>query len=59
MLFPYQDIPAKFVIDMLVLSRSDQLVLPGRSGGNLFKGSPNSDMLALFIDFSGQGASAY
>ena len=37
MLFPCKDIPAKFVMDMLVLMKSDQLVQPGKSGCSLFK----------------------
>ena len=51
MLFSSKDKPAKYVVDMQVMMRSDHLVLPGF---NLFKGSPNSDMLALFVDFTGQ-----
>lgn len=58
MLFPKQDEPAGFIIDTLILTRSDQLILPGKLGYSLFKGTPNTDMLALLINFSGQESNA-
>ena len=54
MLFPCKDIPAKFVMKTIVLMRSEQLVLPDKSGCNLFKGLPNSDLLAILVNFTGQ-----
>ena len=58
MLFPCKDIPAKFVMETIVLMRSEQLVLPGKSGCNLFKGLSNSDLLAILVNFTGQIANA-
>lgn len=43
----------KFVVDVMVLPSSSELIVSGRSGANLFKnGMPNTNVLALRIDFS-------
>ena len=56
MIFPKHNKPAEFVIGLLVLTRSDQLIQPGKLGHRLFKGTPNTGMLTLLIDFSGQSS---
>ena len=38
-------------VDCLELPRWDSLFLPGRSGSNLFRGVPNTPVLALRLDF--------
>jgi len=43
---------APFVVDMKVLSKSELVIIPGKSGSNLFNGPPNTDMLALKIALS-------
>ena len=45
-----------FVVDSTYLPLSEELIISGRAGANLFKsGIPNTNVLALRIDFS-QGA---
>ena len=50
MLFPDGQIPAPFVIGVQVLHQSAHLVVPGRSGSCLFKGDPNTHLLALRLE---------
>ena len=49
MLFPSMGTMAPFVADVKVLSKSELVIIPGRSGSGLFNGPPNTDMLALKI----------
>ena len=35
----------------LVIDKSEVIIYPGRSGASLFKGLPNTDMLALKLEF--------
>ena len=35
----------------LVIDKSEVIICPGRSGASLFKGLPNTDMLALRLEF--------
>jgi len=44
MLFPDGQNPATFIAELMVL---DKYLIPGRSGGNLFQGHPNTDLLAI------------
>ena len=53
LLYPDGINPAGFVQDCLELPRYDSLFLPGRSGSNIFKGVPNTPVLALRLDFGG------
>ena len=55
LLFPDGKNSASFVVDYIELPRCDSLFLPGRSGFNLFKGTPNTPVLALQIDFAEGG----
>ena len=50
MLFPDGCTQAPFVIGEKTLDRSTHLVVAGHSDGNLFKGAPNTDLLALRLD---------
>ena len=49
--FPDGASPAVFVKEWLELPRTDNLILPGKLGANLFKGLPNTSVLALRIEF--------
>ena len=51
LLFPDGFMPAEFVEGVIELPISDTLILPGQSGANLFKGLPNTPMLALRLIF--------
>ena len=51
LLFPDGLTPADFVVGVIVLPNSDTLFLPGQSGANLFKGLPNTPVLALRLVF--------
>ena len=53
LLYPDGINSASFVLDCLELPRCDSLFLPGSSGSNLFKGVPNTLVLALRLDFGG------
>ena len=50
MLFPDGCTQAPFVIQEKTLDQSPHLVVTGHSGGNLFKGAPNTDLLPLRLD---------
>ena len=47
MLFPDGHHPAPFISEVVVIDKSECLLIPGRSGNNLFKGIPNTDLLAI------------
>ena len=47
LLFPDGCTRALFIIEEKILDWSPYLVVPGRSGCSLFKGTPNTDLLAL------------
>ena len=51
LLFPDSLHPAKFIKGIRLLPQLETLFLAGRSGGNLFKGTPNTPVLALRIIF--------
>ena len=51
LLFPTGTEPAEFVIQALELLKSEDIFLPGRSGCNLFRGVPNTPVLALKLQF--------
>ena len=46
LLFPTGTEPAEFVIQTIELPKSEDIFLPGRSGCNLFRGVPNTPVLA-------------
>jgi len=48
MLFPAVEV-APCVAEVRVLTKSELMIIPGKSGSNLFNGAPNTDMLALKI----------
>ena len=50
-LFPGNGETAEFVVEMCQLPKTDCLLIPGRSGSNLFSGTPNTNVLAVFLDF--------
>ena len=51
MLFPNGIDPANFVSDYVVIHKSEVVVHPGRLGSSLFKGAPNTNFLALRLNF--------
>lgn len=51
-LFPDGSIPAQFIQKMRELPQREGLFVPQRSGAVLFKGVPNTKVLALYIKFS-------
>ena len=51
LLFPDGKHPAKFVKEVMVLPIWEWLVLPGASGSTLFNGIPNTELVALYLDF--------
>ena len=55
MLYPAADQMAPFVTDVKVLQKDELVLIPGRSGSNLFNGAPNTDMLAIKIVPLGSG----
>ena len=50
LLFPNGIDPAGFIVAWTELPLIDELILPGRSGSNLFKGSPNTPVLGIRLD---------
>ena len=50
-LYPAGKVPAPFITDVVVLSKHEVLLHPGRSGACLFKGPPNTNMVAVRLDF--------
>ena len=51
LLFPDGVTPAKFVKECLELTKTKTLILPGQLGSSLFKGLPNTPVLALRVEF--------
>ena len=51
LLFPDGTSPATFVKEWLELPRTENLIMPGCQGASLFKGLPNTPVLALRIQF--------
>ena len=51
LLFPNGSDPADYAVGRIVLPSSETLFLPGPLGTNLFKGAPNTSMLALRLEF--------
>jgi len=50
MLFSDGRSPAPFITEVVVIDKSECSLIPGRSGDNLFKGPPNTDLLAIRLD---------
>ena len=50
-IFPAVGSPASFIMDSVVLDKSELLLHPGRSGANLFDSSPNTNFIAMQISF--------
>lgn len=50
-LYPNGVTPAKFIQEVMELPQQEGLFLPQRSGAVLFKGVPNTKVLALCLDF--------
>ena len=38
-------------MEVCQLPRTDWLLIPGRSGSTLFSGTPNTNVLAVYLDF--------
>ena len=56
MLFPDGDTNAWFVREVRVLQKRNVVICSGRRGSNLFDGTPNTNLLAVRLDFhSSQG----
>ena len=55
MLFPDQSTSAWFIHEVRVLDKADVVVCAGKCGANLFKGPPNTNLLALRVSFKTQG----
>ena len=51
-LFPDGVTPAKFIQNVQELPQREGLFIPQRSGAVLFKGTPNTKVLALYINFA-------
>ena len=51
LLFPNGSDPTEFVLARLELPTTAELILPGLSGANLFKGIPNTAVLAVSIGY--------
>lgn len=51
MLFPNGIDPANFISEYVVIHKSQLSIHPGRLGSSLFKGIPNTNFLALRLDF--------
>jgi len=51
-LFPDGKTPAKFIQKILELPQKEGLIVPQRCGAVLFKGVPNTKVLALYINFA-------
>ena len=52
LLFPNGSDPADFITAWLELPCSEKLFLPGQLGSSLFKGLPNTPVLAIRLNFS-------
>ena len=50
-LFPGKGETAEFVVEFRQLPKTDWLLIPGRSGSTLFGGTPNTYVLAVYLDF--------
>ena len=50
-LFPGNGDTAEYVVEICQLPRADWLLIPGRLGSNLFSGVPNTNVLAVYLDF--------
>ena len=50
-LYPDGKVSALFITDVVVLSKHEVLLHSGRSGACLFKGPPNTNMVAVQLDF--------
>jgi len=51
LLFPNGVDPVDFVMGLLTPPISQELILPGFTGANLFTGTPNTPVLAVKVDF--------
>ena len=57
LLFPDGVHPAEFIKEIVVLPAWESLILPETSGSSLFRGMPNTELWALWLDFRGTGCS--
>ena len=51
MLFPNKDERLPGIVETMTIDKSEVVICPGRSGVNLFKGTPKTDLLAIRLDF--------
>ena len=51
MLFPSKDKRLQSIVSTLAIDKSEVVICPGRSGVGLFKGTPNTDLIAIRLDF--------
>ena len=47
--------PAEFIKEAVILLAWESLILPGTLGSSLFRGIPNTELWALWLDFRGTG----
>ena len=59
LLFPDGQHPAEFIKEVVVLPPCESLILPGTSGSSLFRGMPNTELWALWLDFGAPGEAEY
>ena len=57
LLYPNGKDPGPFITDTVVLHKQDIMLHPGRSGACLFRGPPNTNMIAVRLDFRASTAS--
>lgn len=51
MLFPGEGKTIPGVVSVMSIDKLEVVICPGRSGGNSFKGTPNTDLIAIRLDF--------
>ena len=51
MLFPEKDERLPGIVETMTIDKSEVVICPGRSGVTLFKRTPNTDLLAIRLDF--------
>ena len=51
MLFPIGRPNAWFIQEVRVLHKAEVVICPGRCGANLFSSTPNTNLVALRLDF--------
>ena len=58
LLYPDGKVPAPFITDVVILPKHEVLLHPGKSGACLFKGVPNTNMIAVRFDFNESASEA-